>query len=137
MFLKPLLVRDVRIATPIVVILTLVFFCLCIHLLHRLRSFTNPPHSLCSPFVTVANIRVVRPEKAMQIENMILQMAQQGQLREKISDMRLQTMLSDASQQTRTKSVSVRLSTVQLFILTTMCSTMCWLCLLFMISCDI
>jgi programmed cell death protein 5 len=42
----------------------------------------------------LANVKIARPEYAAQIENLIIQVAQSGQLREKISDAQLKDILA-------------------------------------------
>ena len=51
---------------------------------------------------------MVKPEKARALEDMILRMAQTGQLKEKLTDVRLQAMLSDLeAQQSKASKVTV------------------------------
>lgn len=49
--------------------------------------------------LAVARIALVKPEKARAVENMILQMAQRGQIQEKVSEDRLRSMLEQISEQ--------------------------------------
>ncbi|NOZ76595.1 MAG: DNA-binding protein [Euryarchaeota archaeon] len=42
----------------------------------------------------LANVKIARPEYAAQVENLLIQLAQSGQLREKISDAQLRDVLS-------------------------------------------
>lgn len=45
----------------------------------------------------LARIAIVKPEKAAEVGNLILSMAQRGQLTEKVSDDRLKSMLNSSS----------------------------------------
>lgn len=49
-------------------------------------------------------IALVKPDKAKGVENMVLQMAQKGQLNEKISESRLISLLEQVNEQSSTKT---------------------------------
>lgn len=46
----------------------------------------------------LANIKLARPEYALQIENLLIQLAQSGQVRQKITDAQLKEILGKISQ---------------------------------------
>lgn len=52
----------------------------------------------------LANIRLVKPEKARQVEGLIINAARSGRLSEKLSDVRLKELLSQVSEQTERRS---------------------------------
>uniref|UniRef100_A0A915E770 Programmed cell death protein 5 n=1 Tax=Ditylenchus dipsaci TaxID=166011 RepID=A0A915E770_9BILA len=53
------------------------------------------------------NLAAVKPEKAKAVENMIIQMARMGQIREKLSDERFRQLLDQISEKT-TKTTTVK-----------------------------
>ncbi|KAL3161992.1 hypothetical protein ABBQ38_009068 [Trebouxia sp. C0009 RCD-2024] len=52
----------------------------------------------------LARIALVKPDKAKGVENMVLQMAQRGQLNEKVSENRLIGLLEQVNEQSSTKT---------------------------------
>ncbi|MFH1773969.1 MAG: DNA-binding protein [Methanobacteriota archaeon] len=49
----------------------------------------------------LANIKIAKPEYAIQIENLLIQLAQSGQLKQKISDVQLKQILGKISEKKR------------------------------------
>jgi len=54
------------------------------------------------------NIRLVKPELAQQIESQLIQLAQSGRLKEKISDQQLKALLGQISSQQREPKIDFR-----------------------------
>lgn len=52
----------------------------------------------------LARIGLVKPEKAKGVENIVLQMAQRGQLNEKVSESRLISLLEQVNEQSSSKT---------------------------------
>jgi len=52
----------------------------------------------------LANIRLVKPEKARQVEGLIINAARTGRLSEKLNDVRLKELLAQVSEQTERRS---------------------------------
>ncbi len=52
----------------------------------------------------VANIRLVKPEKARQVEMLVINAARAGRLRGKVSDDQLKDLLSQVSEQTERRT---------------------------------
>lgn len=52
----------------------------------------------------LARIGLVKPEKAKGVENMVLQMAQKGQLNEKVSESRLISLLEQVNEHSSSKT---------------------------------
>jgi len=52
----------------------------------------------------VANIRLVKPDKARQVEMMVINAARAGRLRGKVSDEQLKELLSQVSEQTERRT---------------------------------
>jgi len=49
----------------------------------------------------LANIKIAKPEYASQIENLLIQLAQSGQIKQKITDLQLKQILKKISQKKR------------------------------------
>ena len=58
----------------------------------------------------LGRIRVVKPDKAMQVENMILQMAQSGKVNGRISDQALADMLESISGQSANQKSKITIA---------------------------
>jgi programmed cell death protein 5 len=55
----------------------------------------------------VSRIALVKPEKARGVENMVLSMAQRGQLTEPVSDAQLLSLLEKVNDQTAPKATTI------------------------------
>lgn len=49
----------------------------------------------------LANVKLARPEYALQVENLLIQLAQSGQVKQKITDAQLKQILGKISQKKR------------------------------------
>lgn len=49
----------------------------------------------------LANVKIAKPEYAVQIENLLIQLAQSGQLKQKIGDAQLKQILGKISEKKR------------------------------------